>query len=207
MIIQIQINNASMFNHTKIRYSLNSSLFDFYMMIDRDLIQQQLETTQLAGHIYTHQRILVLQEPLNSDGSTFNMFIQHDQTADQLGFQFAVEVLDQQLNLLIGVTHSNQDRSYEISAGNLKGDQKAFNLCYAFYNYPKQFFLVRSPLDATNVDFESELKTQLFEQAAMAFLNTAIKTTEDGIQQFWMKHQIFDLCVDMKQRLSQVLIH
>jgi hypothetical protein len=29
--------------------------------------------------------------------------------------------------LLIGVKHSNQDFSYEIGAGNLKAEEKAFN--------------------------------------------------------------------------------
>ena len=169
-------------------------------------IKYQLEQHTVAGHIYEHQQILVLQEPLNPDGSTFNMFIQHDQTADQLGLQFAIELQDQQLNFLMGVTHSNQDRSYEISPGNLKGDQKAFNLCYAFYNYPKAFYLCRCTLEASDAEFEQALKAQLFDRPALAFLNTALKTDQQGHPQYWMKRQINDLAQQVKQRLQTAIL-
>ena len=175
-------------------------------MFDLKTLQLHIEQAQLAGHLYEHQQILVLQEPLNPDGSTFNMFIQHDQTADQLGLQFAIELYDQQLNFLMGITHSNQDRSYEISPGNLKGDQKAFNLCYAFYNYPKAFYLFRCTLAASDVEFEQALKAQLFDLPALAFLNTALKMDEQGHPQYWMKHQIIDLAQQMKQRLQTAIL-
>ena len=87
--------------------------------------------------MYKHSpELLVLQEPLNDDASMLNVFVQHELSADQIGLQFGLRCRDQQLSFLIGVTHSNQDRSYEIGAGNLKAEQKAFNLMYAFYNYP-----------------------------------------------------------------------
>lgn len=168
-------------------------------------LQQQLETSGLAGNIYQHQYILVLQEPLNADGSAFNIFVQHDQTADQLGLQFAIEQQQQQLNLLIGVTHSNQDRSFEISPGNLTGDQKAFNLCYAFYNYPKQFFLMRTPLHQTTQQLDFAIQQQLFEQPSLNFLNSAIHNSANTPPQYWMKQHLRDLCHDMQQRLSHLL--
>ncbi len=94
--------------------------------------------------MYQHSpELLVLQEPLNDDASCLNIFVQHELSADQIGLQFGLALpMINNSHFLIGMTHSNQDRSYEIGAGNLKADQKAFNLLYAFYNYPKGFYLV-----------------------------------------------------------------
>lgn len=92
-------------------------------------IKSKLEQAQLAGFLYQHSpKLLVLQEPLNDDASMLNVFVQHELSADQIGLQFGLRCRDQQLSFLMGVTHSNQDRRYEIGAGNLKAEQKAFNL-------------------------------------------------------------------------------
>ena len=105
-------------------------------MYDLEHIQKKLEQAQLAGHIYQHGNLLVLQAPYQDDGSALNVFAQHEHTTEQIGLQFGLHVFDDHIDFLIGVTLSNQDKNYEISAGNLKGDQKAFNLIYAFYNFP-----------------------------------------------------------------------
>lgn len=88
-------------------------------------IQKTLDQAQLAGHIYQQDQLLVLQEPFTQQGEALNIFVQHDLTADQLGMQFGIKVLDDQIEFLIGITHSNQDRRSEIGTWNLKGEQKS----------------------------------------------------------------------------------
>lgn len=73
--------------------------------------------------------------------------MQHELSADQIRLPFGLGCRDHQLSVFFNsVTHSNQDQCYEIGAGHLKAEQKAFNLMYAFYNYPKGFYLVDVPL-------------------------------------------------------------
>ena len=174
--------------------------------ISFEQIQQHLQQAQLAGHIYQQDQILVLQEPFSESGEALNIFVQHEQSADQLGMQFAIQVLDDQIEFLIGITHSNQDRSYEIGAGNLKGDQKAFNLNYAFYNYPKGFYLVAMPLAATSQKLEEAIETQLFNQPQLAFLDSALKITPRGEQVKWMKQFIVQEALNMKVRIQTKLL-
>ncbi|NNG99328.1 hypothetical protein [Acinetobacter sp. ANC 5414] len=171
-----------------------------------DIVKSSLEQAQLAGYIYQHNtHLLVLQEPLNDDGSTLNNFVQHELTADQIGLQFGLRLSDNHFDFLIGVTHSNQDRSYEIGAGNLKADQKAFNLLYAFYNYPKAFYLVSLPLAANSAQLEEAIENQLFNQPKLDFLDTAIKTNPMGQQVKWMKSFIVQQALDMKVRIQTCL--
>ena len=170
-------------------------------------IKSKLEQAQLAGCLYQHSpELLVLQEPLNDDASMLNVFVQHELSADQIGLQFGLRCRDQQLSFLIGVTHSNQDRSYEIGAGNLKAEQKAFNLMYAFYNYPKGFYLVDVPLNATTAELHQAIETQLFSQEKLDFLNTAIKTNPMGTQVTWMKAHILQQALEMKVRIQTALL-
>ena len=178
------------------------------LTLDRTLesIKSSLIDAQLAGHIYQHNtQLLVLQEPLNDDGSILNNFVQHELSADQIGLQFGLRLSDKHLDFLIGVTHSNQDRSYEIGAGNLKADQKAFNLLYAFYNYPKAFYLVSLPLTANSAQLADAIETQLFSQPQLDFLNTAIKTNPMGQQVNWMKNFIVQQALEMKVRIQTCL--
>lgn len=131
--------------------------------------------------------------------------MQHELTADQIGLQFGLRLSDNHFDFLIGVTHSNQDRSYEIGAGNLKADQKAFNLLYAFYNYPKAFYLVSLPMTASSAQLEQAIETQLFNQTNLDFLKTAIKTTPMGQQVNWMKAFILQQALNMKVRIQTCL--
>ncbi|OAL81336.1 hypothetical protein AY606_00895 [Acinetobacter sp. SFB] len=171
-----------------------------------DMVKSNLEHAQLAGYIYQHNpHLLVLQEALNDDGSILNNYVQHEHTADQIGLQFGLRLLDNKFDFLIGATHSNQDRIYEIGAGNLKADQKAFNLLYAFYNYPKAFYLVSLPLAANSAQLEEAIESQLFNQPKLDFLNTAIKTNPMGQQFNWMKSFIVQQALDMKVRMQTCL--
>ena len=177
--------------------------------LDRTLesVKSCLEQAQLAGHIYQHNaHLLILQEPLNDDGSILNNFVQHELTADQIGLQYGLRLSDNHFDFLIGVTHSNQDRSYEIGAGNLKADQKAFNLLYAFYNYPKAFYLVSLPMTASSAQLEQAIETQLFNHANLDFLKTAIKTNPMGQQVNWMKAFILQQALNMKVRIQTCLL-
>ena len=88
---------------------------------------------------------------------------------------------------------------------NLKADQKAFNLLYAFYNYPKAFYLVSLPLAANNAQLEDAIESQLFNQPKLDFLNTAIKTNPMGQQVNWMKSFIVQQALDMKVRIQTCL--
>ncbi|MEJ2898155.1 hypothetical protein [Acinetobacter sp. NS-4] len=169
-------------------------------------VKSRLERAQLAGHIYQHnQHLLVLQEPWAEDGTILNNFVQHELSADQIGLQFGLRLSGNQYDFLIGVTHSNQDRGYEIGAGNLKADQKAFNLLYAFYNYPKAFYLVSLPLTANSAQLTDAIETQLFSQPSLDFLNTAIKTNPMGQQVNWMKTFIVQQALEMKIRIQTCL--
>ncbi|TCB52568.1 hypothetical protein E0H80_01600 [Acinetobacter sp. ANC 4779] len=171
-----------------------------------DTIKSNLEHAQLAGYIYQYNpHLLVLQEDLNEDGSVLNNFVQHGLTADQIGLQFGLRLLDNKFDFLIGATHSNQDRSYEIGARNLKADQKAFNLLYAFYNYPKAFYLIILPLAANSAQFKEAMESQLFNQPKLDFLNTALKTNPMGQQFNWMKSFIVQQALDMKVRMQTCL--
>ncbi|MGA9699951.1 MAG: hypothetical protein WBQ67_13650, partial [Acinetobacter sp.] len=74
-------------------------------------VKSSLEQAQLAVHIYQHnEHFLILQEPLNDDGSILNDFVQHELTADQIGLQFGLRLSDNYFDFLMGVTYSNQDR-------------------------------------------------------------------------------------------------
>lgn len=175
-------------------------------MISLEQIHQRLVRSQFAGNIYQHNDILVLQEPFTEDGSAFNIFVQHDRTADQLGLQFAVQLKENHLKFLIGVTHSNQDASYEFAVTQLRGDQKAFNLCYAFYNYPKNFYLVETDLYVNSAQFSQCIDQQLFQIPALSFLDDAVKVNPRGQSYHWMKHYIVQSSLDMKVRIQTCLI-
>jgi hypothetical protein len=175
-------------------------------MLSLEMIQQRFAQAQLAGHIYQHNQILVLQEPFTESGSALNIFLQHELTADQIGLQFAIERTDNKIRFLIGVTHSNQDHRTEISIGHLKGNQKAFNLCYAFYNYPKHFYVIETDLYVNAEQFNQCLEEQLFIRPELSFLNTATKINPKGQAYPWMKHYIAQLCLDMKVRIQTCLL-
>lgn len=174
-------------------------------------IKSKLDAAQLAGFIYQHNNhMLMLQEALNEAGSIFPSFVQHEHSTDQIGMQFGLRLSQYdckilKLEFLIGITHSNQDRSYEIGIGHLKGDEQAFNLSYAFYNYPKAFFMVSCPLYTTSAQLQSEIEQQIFNQAKLDFLNTAMKTSPLGEQVTWMKDFIFQQALDMKVRIQRAL--
>ena len=89
--------------------------------------------------------------------------------------------------------------------GNLKADQRAFNLLYAFYNFPKAFYLVSLPLAANSIQLEEAIESQLFNQLQLDFLNTAIKTNPMGQQVNWMKSFIVQQALDMKVRIQTCL--
>ena len=182
-------------------------LFSPMLSYDLNTLKHKIEAAQLAGFIYQHQQhILVLQEPLTDQGETLSFFAQHEISSDQIGLQFAVKLVDQQLSFLIGVTHSNQDRGYEIGAGNLKGEQKAFNLLYAFYNYPKAFYLVELALFSNSAQLEHALTAQLFDRPELSFIQTATKTNPRGQQVQWIKDYIVQQSLDMKVRIQTALL-
>ena len=172
-----------------------------------DLLKQKLETATpaVAGFIYQQDNILVLQEPLTVDGQDLNVFIQHDVSAEQLGIQFALKQQDNDTEFLIGVTLSNQDKSYEIGAGSLKGEQRAFNLLYAFYNYPKAFYIIRCPLHADTNTIQDAIEQQFFQRPELAFLDTAVKTNALGEKSYWMKSFIVQEALQMQARLQAVV--
>lgn len=172
-----------------------------------DLLKQKLETATppVAGYIYQQNNILVLQEPFTPEGQDLNVFIQHDVSAEQLGIQFGLKQHEDYTEFLIGVTFSNQDKSYEIGAGSLKGEQRAFNLLYAFYNYPKAFYILRCPLHSDANILQDAIEQQLFQRPEMAFLETAIKTNALGEKSYWMKSFIVQEAMQMQTRLQAVL--
>ena len=178
-----------------------------YSHFDILSLKARLEQAQLAGYLYQHQQhMLTLQEVTHEDGSPLNIFAQHELTADQIGLQFGLRLLDDQWQFMLGVTHSNQDRGYEIGAGNLKGDQRAFNLLYAFYNYPKGFYTVSMPLACNTQQLEDAIEQQLFEQPALSFLSSALKTNPMGQQVQWMKSYIVQEALNMKVRIQTALL-
>lgn len=178
-----------------------------YNALDLETIKSRLEQAQLAGFIYQHQQhMLVLQQPLNEDGSPLNFYLQHDMTADQIGLQFGLRLADNHLEFVLGITHSNQNPKYEIGAGHLKGDQKAFNLLYAFYNYPKAFYTVAFDLSINSQNLEEALETQLFHRPELNFLEDALKTNPMGVQVKWMKAYIMQQVLDMKVRIQTSLL-
>lgn len=164
--------------------------------------KSRLENSKLAGNIYQQENILVLQAPYQDDGSALNVFAQQELSSEQIGLQFGLQFFEDRIDYLIGVTLSNQDKSYEISAGNLRGDQKAFNLMYAFYNFPKKFFLVRIPFTACTSDLEKCLEQQLYNQTELNFINTAVKTNPHGEQYTWIKAFILQQALEMKVRIQ-----
>jgi hypothetical protein len=178
-----------------------------YNEFDLDTLKSRLKQAKLAGFIYQHQQhILVLQEPYTEDGSPLNIYIQHELTADQIGLQFGLRKLNGQWEYLLGMTYSNQQAGYEIGVGNLRGDQKAFNLLYAFYNYPKAFFLVALPLSANTQALEQALDEQLFNQPELKFLEAAVKTNPMGEQVQWMKNYILQQALEMKVRIQTAIL-
>lgn len=178
-----------------------------YSAFDLDTLKFRLEQAELAGYIYQHQQhILVLQEPLSDDGSPLNIYLQHELTGDQIGLQFGLRLYEGHWEFLLGVTYSNQNAGYEIAIGHLKGDQKAFNLLYAFYNYPKAFYLVTLPLTAHSHLLEQTLELQLFNQPDLNFLDTAVKINPMGEQVQWIKHYILQQALDMKVRIQTSLL-
>lgn len=178
-----------------------------YSAFDLSTLKTRLEQAELAGYIYQHQQhILVLQEPFSEDGKPLNIYLQHEVTADQIGLQFGLRLKEGHWEFLLGVTYSNQNAAYEIGAGNLKGDQKAFNLLYAFYNYPKAFYLVALPLTSNSQMLEQTLEQQLFSQPDLKFLDTAIKVNPMGEQITWIKNYILQQTLDMKVRIQTALL-
>lgn len=178
-----------------------------YSHYDLETLKSLVEKAALSGYIYQHnQYLLALQEVLNEDGSRYSNFVQHEHSTDQLGLQFGLRLSNNNIEFLIGITHSNQDRSSEIGVGNLKGDQKAFNLNYAFYNYPKGFYLVAMPLAATSQQLENAIEEQLFVLPQMAFLETAVKVNPRGEQVQWMKNFIIQESLNMKVRIQTALL-
>lgn len=178
-----------------------------YSAFDLSTLKTRLEQAELAGYIYQHQQhILVLQEPFSEDGKPLNIYLQHELTADQIGLQFGLRLQEGHWEFLLGVTYSNQNAAYEIDAGNLKGDQKAFNLLYAFYNYPKAFYLVALPLTSNSQMLEQTLEQQLFSQPDLHFLDTAIKVNPMGEQITWIKNYILQQTLDMKVRIQTALL-
>ena len=178
-----------------------------YSAFDLSTLKTRLEQAELAGYIYQHQQhILVLQEPFSEDGKPLNIYLQHELTADQIGLQFGLRLQEGHWEFLLGVTYSNQNAAYEIGAGNLKGDQKAFNLLYAFYNYPKAFYLVALPLTSNSQMLEQTLEQQLFSQPDLHFLDTAIKVNPMGEQITWIKNYILQQTLDMKLRIQTALL-
>ena len=178
-----------------------------YSHFDIETMKARLEQAKLAGYIYQHNStILTLQEALNEDGSALNNFVQHELSADQIGLQFGLRLLDNQWQFLIGATHSNQDRSYEIGAGSLKGDQRAFNLLYAFYNYPKALYLVSMPLVSNAHQLQDAIEQQLFNIPELDFLHTAVKTNPMGQQIEWMKSFIIQQALAVKVRIQTSLL-
>lgn len=175
-------------------------------MLTLEQIKARLEQAHFAGNLYQHDNILVLQEPYTENGAAFNIFVQHEHSSDQLGLQFAIKILDNKLNYLIGVTHSNQDSHYEIAVNHLKGDQKAFNLCYAFYNYPKQFYLIETDLYVNSDQFTQCIQQQLFTQPELAFLDSATKINPMGQTVHWMKDYILQSSLEMKVRIQTCLM-
>ena len=178
-----------------------------YSAFDLSTLKTRLEQAELAGYIYQHQQhILVLQEPFSEDGKPLNIYLQHELTADQIGLQFGLRLKEGHWEFLLGVTYSNQNAAYEIGAGNLKDDQKAFNLLYAFYNYPKAFYLVALPLTSNSQMLEQTLEQQLFSQPDLHFLDTAIKVNPMGEQITWIKNYILQQTLDMKVRIQTALL-
>ncbi len=172
-----------------------------------DDLQTRLEQAQLAHYIYNHeQQILVLQDPLTDQGKILNIFVQHELSSDQLGLQFALQLTDQGLQFLIAATYSNQNRQYEIGAGNLKGIQKAFNLLYAFYNYPKALYIVTVPFAASTAQLEQALQQQLFDLPELQFIHSASKINPMGQQVQWIKDYILQQTLDMKVRMQTALL-
>ncbi|MEN3978739.1 hypothetical protein [Acinetobacter sp. CWB-B33] len=178
-----------------------------YSHFDIDTLKARLEQARLAGFIYLHNRnMLTLQDALNEHGAALNNFAQHELTADQIGLQFGLRLSDGQWQFMIGLTHSNQDRNYEIGAGNLKGDQRAFNLLYAFYNYPKGFYSVSMPLASNAQQLEDAIEQQLLSLPALSFLNSAVKTNPMGQQVQWMKSYLIQEALNMKVRIQTALL-
>lgn len=168
-------------------------------------IREKLENAKLAGNIYQQNNILVLQAPYQDDGSALNVFAQHQHAGEQVGLQFALQIVEQHIEYMVGVTLSNQDKSYEISAGNLKGEKSAFNLMYAFYNYPKKFYLLKIPFTAQISEFKYIFEQQLFNQPELNFLDTALKVNPQGQNFAWMKEFILQQALEMKVRIQLAL--
>lgn len=173
--------------------------------MDIEHIKSQLISHHLAGYIYQHNSLLVLQEPFMEDGSAFNVFAQHELSGNQIGLQFAIRVNTDSLSLLVGMTHSNPNREYEIAIQNLKGEQRAFNLVYSFYNYPKGFYLLEFPLHTPSSKLEEHLHDELNRIEPLAFIQTAIKITPMGKPVKWIEQFIYEQLLSMKVRILQAI--
>lgn len=77
---------------------------------------------------------------------------------------------------------------------------------YAFYNYPKAFYLVSMQLASTSSQLEQAIEQQLFQHPELAFLDTAVKTNPMGEQVEWMKSFIVQQSLNMKVRIQTSLI-
>ena len=79
-------------------------------------------------------------------------------------------------------------------------------MCYAFYNYPKHFYLLRCPLQASTTELENILQSELFDLPELDFLNTAIKVNAMGQEYFWIKSYILKLSSEMKKRIQNAVL-
>ena len=178
-----------------------------YRRFTIETMKSRLEQARLAGFIYQHgSAVLALQQALNEDGSALNNFAQHGLSSDQIGLQFGLHLADGQWRFMLGVTHSNQDRGLEIGTGHLKGEQRAFNLLYAFYNCPKGFYSVSMPLMANAAELEDAIAQQLFQRPELAFLHSALKISPAGQPAQWIKAFILQQALGMKVRMQSALL-
>ncbi len=178
-----------------------------YRRFTIETMKSRLEQARLACFIYQHgSTVLALQQALNEDGSALNNFAQHGLSSDQIGLQFGLHLADGQWRFMLGVTHSNQDRGLEIGAGHLKGEQRAFNLLYAFYNCPKGFYSVSMPLMANAAELEDAIAQQLFHIPELAFLHSALKISPAGQPAQWIKAFILQQALGMKVRMQSALL-
>lgn len=174
-------------------------------MFDLHNIKSKLQQQQLARHIHQYQNTLVLQEPSLEDGIPLNVFAQHEFSDDQVGLQFGLQMTENQLNMLVGLTYSNQNPLNEIGIHQLKGELRAFNLLYSFYNYPKALFLIEFPLCSSSSLISARLETVLLHTQQLSFIETALKINLVGEPVQWIKQFIFQQILSMKIRIQQAL--
>ena len=171
-------------------------------VLDIEQIKSQLITHRLAGHIHQQNSVLVLQEPIMEDGTAYHVFAQHELSGNQVGLQFGIRVNSHSLSMLVGITHSNPNSGYEIAIQNLKGEHRAFNLLYSFYNYPKGFYLMEFSLHSHSSEIERQLHNGLNRIEPLRFIQTAIKITPTGKSIKWIEQFIFEQILSMKVRIQ-----